>query len=41
MNISGKHVVLTGGGTGVGAQTARQFSEAGHGLQSWAAPQKA
>ena len=29
MNISGKHVVVTGGGTGVGAQTARQFSEAG------------
>ena len=29
MNISGKHVVVTGGGTGVGAETARQFAEAG------------
>lgn len=29
MNMSGKHVVITGGGTGVGAETARQFTEAG------------
>ncbi len=29
MTLSGKHVVVTGGGTGVGAETARQFAEAG------------
>ena len=29
MNILGKHVVVTGGGTGVGAKTARQFADAG------------
>jgi 3-hydroxybutyrate dehydrogenase len=29
MNIAGKHVVITGGGSGVGAETARQFSSAG------------
>ncbi|HBR63882.1 MAG TPA: 3-hydroxyacyl-CoA dehydrogenase, partial [Rhodobacteraceae bacterium] len=29
MNILGKHVVVTGGGTGVGAETARQFAKAG------------
>ena len=29
MSISGKHVVITGGGTGVGAETARQFADAG------------
>lgn len=29
MNFSGKHVVITGGGTGVGAETARQFADAG------------
>ena len=28
MNILGKHVVVTGGGTGVGAKTARQFADA-------------
>ncbi|MFT4960520.1 MAG: 3-hydroxybutyrate dehydrogenase [Paracoccaceae bacterium] len=29
MNLSGKHVVITGGGSGVGAETARQFAKAG------------
>jgi len=29
MNLIGKHVVITGGGTGVGAETARQFAKAG------------
>lgn len=29
MNIVGKHVVITGGGSGVGAETAWQFSDAG------------
>ena len=29
MNLEGKHVIVTGGGSGVGAQTARQFVEAG------------
>ena len=29
MTLTGKHVVVTGGGTGVGAQTARMFAEAG------------
>lgn len=29
MSLSGKHVVVTGGGTGVGAELARQFAEAG------------
>ena len=29
MNLKGKHVIVTGGGSGVGAQTAREFSEAG------------
>ena len=29
MNLKGKHVIVTGGGSGVGAETARQFVEAG------------
>lgn len=29
MSLMGKHIVVTGGGTGVGADTARSFSEAG------------
>ena len=29
MNLTGKHVVVTGGGSGVGAETARQFAKAG------------
>lgn len=29
MNITGKHVVITGGGSGVGAEIARQFADAG------------
>lgn len=29
MTISGKHVIVTGGGSGVGAETARAFAEAG------------
>ena len=29
MNLKGKHIIVTGGGSGVGAQTARQFVEAG------------
>ena len=29
MNLEGKHIIVTGGGSGVGAQTARQFVEAG------------
>lgn len=29
MSMQGKHVVVTGGGTGVGAETARQFALAG------------
>ena len=29
MNLDGKHVIVTGGGSGVGAETARQISEAG------------
>jgi len=29
MTIDGKHIVVTGGGTGVGAETARTFAEAG------------
>ncbi|MCG7521994.1 SDR family NAD(P)-dependent oxidoreductase [Ruegeria sp. Ofav3-42] len=29
MTISGKHVIVTGGGSGVGAETAREFADAG------------
>ncbi|SHF62047.1 NAD(P)-dependent dehydrogenase, short-chain alcohol dehydrogenase family [Loktanella atrilutea] len=29
MSVAGKHVVVTGGGSGVGAETARLFAEAG------------
>lgn len=29
MNVSGKHVVISGGGSGVGAQIARTFAQAG------------
>ena len=29
MSLKGKHVIVTGGGSGVGAETARQFVEAG------------
>ena len=29
MNLEGKHIIVTGGGSGVGAETARQFVEAG------------
>ncbi len=29
MTLAGKHVVVTGGGSGVGAETARQFADAG------------
>ena len=29
MNLNGRHVVVTGGGSGVGAETARQIAEAG------------
>ena len=29
MSLAGKHVVVSGGGTGVGAEAARRFAEAG------------